>query len=60
MGSLGMRDPQKAIDTLKAECFRYRVERIELLKTIDTLSNLLYEKYKKQDGENPLTNFDNQ
>jgi len=55
-----MRDPQKTIDTLKVECFRYRVERIELLKAIDTLSNLLYEKYKKQDGENPLTNFDNQ
>lgn len=42
----------KAVEKLKARCHVYELERQALLKIIDDMCRLLYDKYREEDAQN--------
>lgn len=53
-----MRDQQSVIDSLKARCHVYKVERLTLLKVIRDLSDMLYDKFRTEDQADVKTDQD--
>lgn len=53
-----MRDDKETVVALIAKCHVYKLERLALLKVINDLSKMLYDKFQSQDQEEQIRDGD--